>query len=263
MTPHEVAILSATEAGKILRDQIGKIQSEHVMNKRPFDYVTAIDRQCEALIIQNIKKYFPTHEILAEESGNSEHRDSYCWIIDPLDGTTNFIHGVPHCSVSIALAKDNDIILGVIYDPFRDELFYAEQGKGAFCNHKPIRVSSQKNENYCLVATGFPFKNKELLNQYWTALSEIFLKISGIRRTGSAALDLAYVACGRFDGFWELRLSPWDIAAGSIIILEAGGKITDFEEKSNHIWNGNVIATNAMIHDFILRIVQKTFPTNP
>jgi myo-inositol-1(or 4)-monophosphatase len=233
------------------------------VNKRPFDYVTAIDQQCEALIIQNIKKYFPAHEILAEESGKSKHQNSYCWIIDPLDGTTNFIHGVPHCSVSIALAKDNDIILGVVYDPFRDELFYAEQGKGAYCNHKPINVSNQKNENYCLVATGFPFKNKELLNQYWSVLSEIFLKISGIRRTGSAALDLAYVACGRFDGFWEIRLSPWDVAAGSIIVLEAGGKITDFEETNNHVWNGNVIATNALIHDFILRTVQKTFPTNP
>lgn len=263
MTPKELAISLAKEAGNILRTQIGKIQSEHIVDKRPFDYVTEIDKKCEALIITGIKKYFPSHEILAEESGKSKHDDSYCWIIDPLDGTTNFIHNVPHCSISIALGKDNEIILGVIYDPFRNELFYAEKGKGAFCNNVPISVSKQKDENYCLISTGFPFKNRELLRRYWSVLSEIFLKVSGIRRTGSAALDLAYVACGRFDGFWELRLSPWDIAAGSIIVSEAGGKITDFEENSDHIWNGNVIATNAFIHDFMLQKVQTIFPKNP
>lgn len=263
MTLKELAISSAKEAGEILRDQIGKIQSDHIANKKPYDYVTKIDKQCEELIIGNIKKYFPTHEILAEESGKSDHKNSYCWIIDPLDGTTNFIHGVPHSSIAIALSEDNDIILGVIYDPYKDELFYAEKGKGAFCNQNPITVSEQQNETYCLIATGFPFKNREMLNRYWTVLSEIFLKVSGIRRTGSAALDLAYVACGRFDGFWELRLSPWDVAAGAIIVQEAGGKITDFEGKNNHIWNGDVIATNSFIHDFILRTVQKTFPTNP
>lgn len=263
MTPIKLAISVATEAGDILRNQIGKIQSEHILNKRPFDYVTAIDKKCEALIIAGIKKHFPTHEILAEESGKSKHEDSYCWIIDPLDGTTNFIHGVPHCAISIALGKENEIILGVIYDPFRNELFYAEKGKGAFCNSSPINVSNQKNENYCLISTGFPFKNRELLDRYWSVLSEIFLKVSGIRRTGSAALDLAYVACGRFDGFWELRLSPWDIAAGSVIVTEAGGKITDFEENNNHIWNGNVIATNAHIHDFMLQKVRRIFSVNP
>lgn len=263
MTPKALAIASAKAAGEILRNQIGKIQSEHVENKQPFDYVTAIDKQCEALIIQTIKNYFPHHEILAEESGNSEHQANHCWIIDPLDGTTNFIHGVPHCAVSIALAEEHDIILGVTYDPFRDELYYAEKGKGAFCNDKPIRVSDQPHENYCLVATGFPFKNRELLDKYWSVLLEIFLKISGIRRSGSAALDLAYVACGRFDGFWELRLSPWDVAAGSLLISEAGGTITDFEGKNNHVWNGDVIATNTLIHEFMLRTVQRTFPSNP
>ncbi len=263
MIPKELAILLVTEAGKVLKANIGKITADDVEDKRPFDYVTEIDRQCEALIIKSIKKYFPDHEILAEESGKSKQKNGYRWIIDPLDGTTNFIHGNPHNAISIALEKDGAIILGVIYDPYRDELFYAERGEGTYFNNRLIHVSKQTNINHCLIATGFPFKNRELLGQYWSVLSEVFMSVSGIRRTGSAALDLAYVACGRFDGFWELKLSPWDIAAGTILIEEAGGKITDFEGNDNHIWTGNVIATNGIIHEFILSSVQKVFPTNP
>ncbi|MDZ7377377.1 MAG: inositol monophosphatase, partial [candidate division KSB1 bacterium] len=155
------------------------------------------------------------------------------------------------------------IILGVVYDPFRDEMYSAERGKGAYCNNKPIHVSHLNQINRCLIATGFPFRCKELLDEYWKVLSAIFMAVSGIRRTGSAALDLAYVACGRFDGFWELRLSPWDIAAGSLLIEEAGGKISDFEGEDNHIWVGDVVASNGMIHDFILSEVKKVFPLNP
>jgi len=263
MTPKELAVFLATESGKILRENIGKITADDIEDKRPFDYVTEIDRACEQFIINSIKKHFPEHEILAEESGKSKHKNTYRWIIDPLDGTTNFIHGNPHSAVSIALQKEDEIILGVTYDPYRDELFYAEQGKGAYCNNRRIHVSKQEKISNCLIATGFPFKNRHLLDQYWCVLSEIFMNVSGIRRTGSAALDLAYVACGRFDGFWELKLSPWDIAAGTIIIEEAGGRITDFEGGDNHIWTGDVIASNVSIHDFILSIVQKIFPTNP
>jgi myo-inositol-1(or 4)-monophosphatase len=263
MTPKELAISIAKQAGKILRENIGKITADAVEDKRPFDYVTEIDKACEQLIINSIKQYFPGHEILAEESGKNQNTNSYRWIIDPLDGTTNFIHGVPHSSISIALQKEDEMILGVIYDPYRDELYYAERGNGAYCNNQRIHVSRQANINNCLIATGFPFKSRHLLDRYWKVLSAIFMEVSGIRRTGSAALDLAYVACGRFDGFWELKLSPWDIAAGAIIIEEAGGKITDFEGKSNHIWTGNVLASNAIIHDFIMSKVQQVFPTNP
>lgn len=263
MTPKELAISIVTQAGKILRENIDKITADSVEDKRPFDYVTEIDKACEKLIINSINEHFPDHEILAEESGKNKNSNNYRWIIDPLDGTTNFIHGNPHCSISIALQKDNEIILGVIYDPYRDELYYAEKGKGAFCNNKIIHVSKQEKISNCLIATGFPFKNRHLLDRYWKVLSEIFMKVSGIRRTGSAALDLAYVACGRFDGFWELKLSPWDVAAGTIIIEEAGGKITDFEGKDNHIWSGDVVASNAIIHDFMMSRVQNVFKSNP
>ena len=263
MIPKELAITVAYQAGEILRKNIGKITANVVEDKQPFDYVTDIDKACEQLIINSIKGHFPDHEILAEESGKNQNTHNYRWIIDPLDGTTNFIHGYPHSSISIALQKDDEVILGVIYDPYRDELYHAEKGRGAYCNQKRIRVSKRANVNNCLISTGFPFKKRHLLEQYWKALSAIFMEVSGIRRTGSAALDLAYVACGRFDGFWELKLSPWDIAAGSIIIEEAGGKITDVEGKNNHIRTGDVIASNVIIHDFLLNKIQKFFPENP
>jgi myo-inositol-1(or 4)-monophosphatase len=262
MTPKELAISIVYQAGEILRKNIGKITADDVEDKRPFDYVTEIDKASEQLIINSIKEHFPNHEILAEESGKNQNTNSYRWIIDPLDGTTNFIHGYPHSSISIALQKEDKMILGVIYDPYRDELYYAEKNKGAYCNQKRIHVSRQVNINNCLIATGFPFKSRHLLDRFWKVLSAIFMDVSGVRRTGSAALDLAYVACGRFDGFWELKLSPWDIAAGAIIIEEAGGKITDFEGKENHTWTGNVIASNGIIHDFMMSKVQKVFPTN-
>lgn len=263
MTPKQLALSIAVQAGKILKENIGKITVDDVEDKRPFDYVTEIDRACEQLIINSINEHFPDHEILAEESGKNNNTNRYRWIIDPLDGTTNFIHGNPHCSVSIALQNDGKIILGVVHDPFRDELYYAEKGGGAYCNNQRIHASQQWNLNSCLIATGFPFKTRQLLDQYWRVLSEIFMAVSGIRRTGSAALDLTYVACGRFDGFWELKLSPWDVAAGALIIEEAGGKITDFEGGDNHIWTGDVIASNSIIHDFMMSKVQKVFPTNP
>jgi myo-inositol-1(or 4)-monophosphatase len=263
MTPKELAISMAVQAGKIVRENIDKITATDIEDKSPFDYVTEIDKISEQLIISSIKKYFPSHEILAEESGAYKNINTYRWLIDPLDGTTNFIHGNPHCSISIALQKEDQIILGVIYDPFRDELYYAEKGKGAYVNNKRIYVSTQEKLSSCLIATGFPFKCRHLLDQYWLVLSEIFIEVTGIRRTGSAALDLAYVACGRFDGFWELKLSPWDVAAGSIIIEEASGKITDFEGKNNYIWTGNVVASNAIIHDFMMSKIQKVFHSNP
>jgi myo-inositol-1(or 4)-monophosphatase len=262
MTPKELAITSAIQAGKVLKENIGKITADDVEDKRPFDYVTEIDKACEQLIISSIYRHFPDHEILAEESGQNDNRSTYRWIIDPLDGTTNFIHGYPHSSISIALQKENKIILGVIYDPYRDEIYYAERGRGAYCNQKRIYVSRQTKISNCLIATGFPFKERNLLENYLKTLTGIFMEVSGIRRTGSAALDLAYVACGRFDGFWELKLSPWDIAAGAIIIEAAGGKITDFEGKENHIWTGDVVASNGIIHDFMMSKVQNVFKSN-
>ncbi|MBC8185070.1 inositol monophosphatase [candidate division KSB1 bacterium] len=263
MTPKKVAIDAAKNAGKLIKNSLGTLSSENIQNKDVFDFVTNVDKESEQLIIDSIRKHFPDHEILAEESGKTGRKQVYRWIIDPLDGTTNFIHSYPNSAVSIALEENGTLILGVIYDPFRDELFYAEKGKGAFLNDRPIHVSKRSNLNQCLIATGFPFRNKDFLSLYWQVLSEIFLKVSGIRRTGSAALDLAHIACGRFDGFWELKLSPWDVAAGSVIIQEAGGKITDFAGENNHVWTGNVIASNNLVHDFLLEKVTNVFRENP
>jgi myo-inositol-1(or 4)-monophosphatase len=263
MSPKKVAITAARRAGKLIKDSLGTISGENIQNKDVFDFVTNVDKESEQLIIDLIQKHFPDHEILAEESGETGYKQTYRWIIDPLDGTTNFIHGYPNSAVSIAFEEKGTLILGVIYDPFRDELFCAEKGSGAFLNDSPIYVSKRSNLGFCLIATGFPFKNRDLLSLYWQVLSEIFLKVSGVRRTGSAALDLANIACGRFDGFLELKLSPWDVAAGSVIIQEAGGKITDFAGENDHVRTGNVIASNTLIHDFLLQKVKNVFNYNP
>jgi len=263
MSPKKVAIDAAKKAGELIKESLGTISSEKIQNKDVFDYVTNVDKESEQLIIDLIHKHFPAHEILAEESGETGCEHSHRWIIDPLDGTTNFIHSYPNSAVSIALEENGTLILGVIYDPYRDELFCAEKGRGAFLNDSPIQVSKRSNLSFCLIATGFPFRNKDFLSLYWQVLSEIFLKVSGVRRTGSAALDLAHIACGRFDGFLELKLSPWDVAAGSVIIQEAGGKITDFAGENNHVRTGNVIASNSLIHDFLLQKVKNVFPENP
>jgi len=259
----ETAITAAIAAGNLVKNAIGTIGSADVENKNPFDYVTVIDKKSEQLIIKLISDQFPDHEIYAEESVKSIAQNAPRWIIDPLDGTTNFIHGYPNSAISIALEKKGEIVLGVIYDPFRDELFHAEKGKGSFLNDKRISVSHRDKLSECLIATGFPFKNRNFLTLYWEALAEIFMRVSGIRRTGSAALDLAHLACGRFDGFWELKLSPWDIAAGSLLIEEAGGQIGDFEGGKKHVWSGDVVASNGHIHDFLLKKIQNIFSCNP
>jgi len=263
MKPLEVAISAATQAGKILYDSLGRLKSNQVKTKQLFDYVTKVDQDSERVIIDIIRSNFPDHSILAEETGESERKSLYRWIIDPLDGTTNYIHSFPFCAVSIALEFEKEIIMGIIYDPFRDELFRAEKNKGAFLNDNRINVSKENELSGCLIATGFPFKHKNLLASYLQTFSTIFQKVSGIRRAGSAALDLAYVACGRFDGFWEIKLSPWDIAAGDILVREAGGNLTDIIGEQNYIFSGNIVATNGLIHSPILSIIKNVFTKNP
>ena len=255
----ECAILAAKKAGQILLDSIDSIEVNDVESKKTFDYVTDIDRKSEQVTIETLQKYFPEYSIVAEESGAQQKSQSVRWIIDPLDGTTNYIHGYPNSAVSIALEEKDEIVLGVIYDPFRDELFRAEKNKGAFLNDNRISVSSETEMSRCLVATGFPFKDKAILEKYWITFSQIFYKVSDIRRAGSAALDLAYIACGRLDGFWEIILSAWDMAAGEILIREAGGKITDISGSTDHLRNGNAIASNGKIHDELLTIVSSVF----
>ena len=253
-----VAVKAAREAGKILMNHLGRLSSKQIDSKQQFDFVTIADKQSERKIINVIKKIYPDHHFYAEESQKDE-KGGYRWIIDPLDGTTNYIHGYPVFSVSIGLEYEGEIILGVVYDPTRDELFVAERGEGATLNSKPIQVSSIELAQAGLLTTGFPFRSKKYIDHYQQSFKDLFSKISGIRRCGSVALDFCYLAAGRCDGFWEIGLSPWDVAAGYLIIKEAGGKITDFSGGDNAVWSGNVVASNGKLHNEILKAVQNAF----
>jgi myo-inositol-1(or 4)-monophosphatase len=255
----QTAIEAARLAANIQLKNLGSITGDDVDHKQQFDFITHVDRESENAIIELIHKRFPEHAIFAEESSKDNAIKDYRWIIDPLDGTTNYIHAYPVFSVSIALEYKGEIVLGVVFDPTRNDLFYAEKGKGAFLNDERIKVSQISDPGHCLLTTGFPFRCKELLELYLESFRRLFLTMSGIRRVGSAALDFAYLACGRCDGFWELDLSPWDVAAGSLLIQEARGMITDFSGGNEYIWIGNVIASNGKIHNHILEIVSDVF----
>jgi myo-inositol-1(or 4)-monophosphatase len=256
--PLEIAVKAAKLAGLIIVEHLGKISKGDIDLKQASDFVTVVDRKSEKIIIDTIKGHFPDHLFLAEESLKECSKGTYRWIIDPLDGTTNYIHNYPVFSISIALEFDGEIITGITLDPLRNELFWAEKGSGAYMNCSPIEVSkSQMNES--LVTTGFPFRSKEITDSYLQLFKNIFLRVSDMRRGGSAALDLAYLACGRCDGFFELGLSPWDIAAGSLLIKEAGGIVTDFGGGDDYISIGNIVAGNPEVHKEILGEVKKTF----
>ena len=239
-------------------ENLGKLSREEINSKMRFDFVTKIDTASEELIVDMIRLAFPDHTFLAEESHRDEGGD-YRWIIDPLDGTTNYIHAVPIFSVSIALQIRGEMALGVVYDPTRDELFYGEKGGGAFLNGRPIHVSTIKNPEAALLATGYPFRVKHLLELYQHSFNRFFTQVSGIRRAGSAALDLCYVACGRFDGFWELDLKPWDIAAAAVILGEAGGLLTDFAGGGDVLRTGNTVASNGRLHPMMMEIIRDVF----
>jgi myo-inositol-1(or 4)-monophosphatase len=221
------ALKAAQRAGEVIIQNLGTLTKDDIDYKEASDYVTRVDRESERIIIDTIHEVFPDHHFLAEESLHDTKAGDYLWIIDPLDGTTNFIHGYPQFSISIALQHDKEIITGVIFDPLRNESFTTDQGKGAFLNEKPVTVSKSSLET-SLITTGFPFRRKNVIDLYLKLFRNIFDRVSDIRRTGSAALDLAHLASGRCDGFFEIGLSPWDIAAGSLLIREAGGVVTDF-----------------------------------
>jgi myo-inositol-1(or 4)-monophosphatase len=253
------AIKAARAAADILIDNFGKIESDDIIEKSKNDFLTFVDEQTEKKIIEIIHNDFPSHSILAEESGKSSQSSAYQWIIDPLDGTKNYISGVPVFAISIGMRYGDVMEVGVVLDPIRDELFHAKQSGGAFLNGKPIQIAQKTELIDCLLGTGFPFKSKPNLKNYVNSFAEMFLNSSGIRRMGSAAIDLAYCAAGRFDGFWELGLSPWDMAAGSLIIEEAGGVISDFWNKPDYLKNGYVAAGNKNVHHQILSILHKHF----
>jgi len=251
-----IAIRAAHHAGDFIVRKINKLPDLKVEVKALNDFVSDVDRQAETLIIEDLLKSFPGHGILAEESGIIEGKEDYRWIIDPLDGTTNYLHGFPHYAVSIACEHQGRIVHGVIYDPYKQELFAASRGAGATLNNRRIRVTTLKTTQGALLATGFPFKHPENLDPFLQVFSAFFGKASDVRRAGSAALDLAYVAAGRLDGYWESGLNAWDIAAGALIVREAGGLVTDFNGNADSLNNGEVVAGNPRIIGDMLRTLE-------
>lgn len=250
------AIETAREAGQILLEKFGR--KINIAKKGDIDLVTEADLASEKSIIERIKSYYPKHSILAEESGEAIVKggdSSWKWIIDPLDGTTNFAHGYPCWCVTLALEHDGEIVIGVTFDPTRNELFAAEKGNGATLNNKPIRVSETEKLSEALIITGFPYDFKQR-EDFAKHLTQFLLKSRGVRRDGSAAIDMAYVACGRFDGFWEEGLNPWDVAAGTLLIEEAGGRVSYYDDSKFSIYKPPICADNGLIHDEMLEILK-------
>jgi myo-inositol-1(or 4)-monophosphatase len=250
-----IAVRAARSAGNVIIRNLGKLDSLSVHTKDRNDFVTEVDKKAEQEIIYILRKAYPDHSILAEESGAHQGND-YQWIIDPLDGTTNFLHGFPQFAVSIALRHKGRLEQGVVYDPLRQELFTASRGGGAMLNDRRIRVTSRKTLDGALLGTGFPFKSQQHLETYLDMFRALFPHTAGIRRPGSAALDLSYVAAGRLDGFWEIGLNIWDMAAGVLLIQEAGGLSSDFVGGSNHLESGNLVAGNPKLFAEILKTIR-------
>lgn len=250
-----IAVRAARSAGDIIDRAASNRSSLKINQKGMNDYATEVDRHAENEIIDTIKSAYPEHTILAEESGEHSGND-YVWVIDPLDGTTNFIHDFPQYSISIALIHKGKTEVGVVFDPLRDELFTASRGGGASLNNHRIRVNQQTNLKGSLIGTGFPFRKQQHLNSYLSMFKAVFTDCSDIRRAGSAALDLAYVASGRLDGFWEIGLNQWDMAAGILLIQEAGGVATDFSFKDKYMESGNLIVGNPKVHQHIYKAIE-------
>lgn len=251
----QVAIKAGLEAGRILLENQAK--KKKIEYKGEINLVTEMDYLSERAILKMINKHFPKHSILTEENKGKDRNSAYLWIIDPLDGTTNYAHNFPVYCVSIGLQKDEEIILGMVYNPISGELFLAEKGKGAFLNGKKICVSKTEKLSQSLLATGFPYDIRTSKENNLNYFNRFALKAQAIRRTGSAALDLCYLATGRFDGFWELKLSPWDTAAGILMIFEAGGKISDFSGRKFDIFSKKLLATNGKIHKQMLKVINQ------
>jgi myo-inositol-1(or 4)-monophosphatase len=259
-----IAIKAARRAAQIINRASHDLDLLKVSTKQPNDFVTEVDKAAEAAIIETLLEAYPNYGILAEESGHHAGKgdDEYQWIIDPLDGTTNFIHGLPQYAISIALAKGSTIEQAVIFDPNRNELFTASKGSGAFLNERRIRVSRRTKLQDSLIGTGFPYRMFEHIDLYLAIFKELAQKTAGQRRPGAASLDLAYVACGRYDGFWEFGLAPWDMAAGALIIAEAGGLISDLRGDANYLETGNVIAGTPKVFAPLLKLIEEKLPAS-
>jgi myo-inositol-1(or 4)-monophosphatase len=256
-----IAVKAARRAGSIITRASEDIGSLTINDKGFNDFVTEVDLASEKEIIRVLKASYPDHAFLGEESGLSHQADNV-WIIDPLDGTTNFLHGFPQYCVSIALEQKGEITQAVIYDPNRNDLFTATKGQGAYLNQKRMRVSNKSKLKESILGTGFPFRDFQHLPVYLKIFEDVVRGTSGVRRPGSAALDLAYVAAGWFDGFFEINLSKWDIAAGGLLVTEAGGIVSDFSEKDGWLESGNIIATTPKIYDPLIKIIQSHITDN-
>ncbi len=242
-----IATRAARAAGRILLRYFERTDQIAVTSKSRNDFVSEVDRAAEEAIITELRNRYPDHAILAEESGEHQGSD-FQWVIDPLDGTTNYLHGFPQFSVSIALKYRNRLEQAVVYDPLREEMFTASRGQGAHLNDRRLRVTARNSLEGALIGTGFPFRDHRHLDAYLAMLKAMIEDTAGIRRPGSAALDVAYVAAGRLDGFWELGLAQWDFAAGALLVEEAGGVVTDLAGGNRHLETGNIIAGNIKIH---------------
>ena len=252
-----IAVRAARNAGDLIVRYIDRVESLTVTPKGRNDFVSEVDRQAEREIVNIPQKAYPSHGFLGEEGGHQgSARGDFVWVIDPLDGTTNFLHGFPQFAVSIALMHRGHLECGVIYDPLRQELFTAKRGGGAMLNSRRLRVSKQNTLKAALLGTGFPFKDQSQVVAYLGMLRELMKDTAGIRRAGSAALDLAYVACGRLDGFWEIGLKQWDMAAGILLIQEAGGIVTDLENGDKYLETGNVLTANPRLHGFMFEAIR-------
>ena len=252
-----VMVKACRKAAKTLIRDFGEIENLQVSIKGPGDFVTASDKKVEKILIDELQKARPNYSILSEEIGKINNDESFKWIIDPIDGTANFLHGIPHFAISIGLEHDGEIICGIIYDPIKDEMFVAEKGNGSYLNNQRIRVSSRSKLENCIIFTGGPkigVKNRELfLKEYNNVSSKV---PTTIRKLGSASLDMAYVAAGRCDGFWQRDLKYWDIAAGIILVRESGGFVTDFKGEKGYMQSKTILVTNSKINNEMIEILK-------
>jgi myo-inositol-1(or 4)-monophosphatase len=255
---------AALKAARGLNRDFGEVAQLQVSVKGPGDFVSTADLRAERTLRAELTRARPGYGLLFEEGGAVEGSDPHHrWIVDPLDGTTNFLHGIPHFAISIGLERDGEIIAGVVYDPSRDEMYWAEKGAGAYLNDRRLRVSARRQLGEALIATGFPFRGRPKHPAYQAMLARVMETTSGVRRFGAAALDLAYVAAGRFDGFWEFALAPWDLAAGLLLVREAGGFVSDLAGGQNMMTTGDVLAANGPLHLPLAALIKEAMRAAP
>lgn len=254
----EVCAISL-EVGAFIRRERLVFSSEHIEHKGLNDLVSYVDKMAEQQLVEALSQLLPESGFITEEETITKKGERYNWIIDPLDGTTNFIHGIPTFAISIALMDEDQLVIGVVYEINRDECFYAWKDGGAYLNDTKISVTTNSNFGQCLMATGFPYSKFERLNNYMGIVKELMKRTHGLRRIGSAAVDLAYVACGRFDGFFEYNLNSWDVAAGALIVQEAGGIVSDFRGENEYVFGKEIVASNKMIAAELRGIIEERF----